>query len=138
MAGLKNSSKSSWCVGPRHTHEWPLLTAISLRAIASWGQRKDKWSGSSDGSLGTKPARIGSSNSARPLVALARVAPFEADLWQAQNTYYEVMTTVASLKPSHLSAQWFQEFRRLGDCLGIAVSEPLSVDTTSSAGEARS
>jgi len=61
-----------------------------------------------------------------PLVALARVAPFEADLWRAQNTYYEVMTTVASLKLSHLSVPWLREFWRLGDCLGISVSEPLT------------
>src|SRR6266542_1084484 len=79
---------------------------------------RDRWA--------RNPLELEALTQLEPLVALARVAPFEADLWQAQNTYYEVMTTVASLKLSHLSAPWLQEFRKLGDCLGIAVPEPLS------------
>ena len=71
------------------------------------------------------PLELDALSPLEPLVALARFAPFEADVWQTQNIYYEVMTTVASLKVPRLSAQWLQEFRRLGDCLGIAMLPPL-------------
>jgi len=59
----------------------------------------------------------------QPLVSLLRIPPFEADLWEAQNAFYEVMIAISSLKPSHLSGQWLQHFRSLGDHLGIAVSQ---------------
>jgi len=58
----------------------------------------------------------------QPLVSLLRIPPFEADLWEAQNTFYEVMTAISSLKPTHLTDAWLQRFRHLGDQLGIAVS----------------
>ena len=58
-----------------------------------------------------------------PLVSLMRVPPFEADLWDAQNTYFNMTVTISSLKPSHLSAQWLQHFRSLGECLGVALPQ---------------
>jgi alpha-amylase/alpha-mannosidase (GH57 family) len=62
------------------------------------------------------------------LVALARIAPFEADLWKAQNTFYEVMVAIASLKPSRLGGRLLEESHRLGDGLGISVLKPLPGD----------
>jgi len=87
----------------------------------------DRWS--------RNPLELEALTQLEPLVGLARVAPFEADLWQAQNTYYEVMTTVASVKPSHLSAPWLQKFRQLGDSLGIAFLEPFSGTTVAASPE---
>jgi hypothetical protein len=60
----------------------------------------------------------------QPLVELMRVAPFEADMWTAQNSFYEVMTSVASRTPSDCSPEWIKQFRRLGESLGISVPKP--------------
>ncbi len=60
----------------------------------------------------------------QPLVELMRIAPFEADMWTAQNSFFEVMTSVASLTPSDCSPEWVGQFRRLGESLGIGVPRP--------------
>ena len=60
----------------------------------------------------------------QPIVELMRVAPFEADLWTAQNNFYEVMILVAALTPDDCSSEWLTEFRRLGESLGISVPKP--------------
>lgn len=59
-----------------------------------------------------------------PLVALMRVAPFEEDLWSAQNSFFEVMLSVARVAPNDCSAEWLQHFRELGESLGINVPRP--------------
>jgi alpha-amylase/alpha-mannosidase (GH57 family) len=79
----------------------------------------------------SSPLKLNTLTHLQPLISLLRVPPFEADLWEAQNTFYEVMTTISSLKPTHLRDAWLQRFRHLGDQLGIAVSpefpaQPLS------------
>jgi hypothetical protein len=57
------------------------------------------------------------------LISLIRVVSVEADLWQAQNTYYELMKVIAPLKPESIGDESFELFRRLGHSLGIAVPE---------------
>src|SRR5260370_27771902 len=52
------------------------------------------------------------------------VPSFEADLWDAQNTYFNTMVTISLLQPSHLNAQWLQHFRSLGECLGVTLPQP--------------
>ena len=60
----------------------------------------------------------------QPLVELMRVAPFEADMWTAQNSFSEVMTSVASRMPNDCTPEWLKQFRRLGESLGISVPRP--------------
>jgi hypothetical protein len=55
------------------------------------------------------------------LIPLLRALPFEADFWDAQNTYYELMKAITQLKPAAASDTWLQLFRNVGDNLGIAV-----------------
>lgn len=58
-----------------------------------------------------------------PLVSLLRAAPSDSDLWNAQNSYYEVMERVSKLAPPNISDTWLERFRELGRQLGIAVPE---------------
>jgi hypothetical protein len=69
------------------------------------------------------PLKLGALNQLEPLVSFMRAAPFEADLWSAQNTYYQLMTTIASLKLSPENEDWMQYFRSLGERLGIALPQ---------------
>ena len=62
-------------------------------------------------------------NELQVLIPLIRTASVEADLWDAQNTYYELMKALKQLKLGTLSKATLQLFRSLGDSLGIAVPE---------------
>ncbi len=57
------------------------------------------------------------------LVPLLRTVSVEADLWEAQNTYYELMKVIALPKPESMGNTSVELFRRLGHILGIAVPE---------------
>ena len=57
------------------------------------------------------------------LIPLLRAVSVEADLWEAQNTYYKLMRAMARLKPDRMGNTSVELFRRLGDSLGIAVPE---------------
>jgi hypothetical protein len=57
------------------------------------------------------------------LIPLLRPVSVEADLWQAQNTYYELMRELKHPTPGGISNTSAQFFRGLGDSLGIAVPE---------------
>jgi len=57
------------------------------------------------------------------LASLMREPPFEADLWNAQNTFCE-MTQLPSLKLEELDAQSLNHVRALGMNLGFAIAEP--------------
>jgi alpha-amylase/alpha-mannosidase (GH57 family) len=74
------------------------------------------------------------------LAFLMRQPPFEADLWKAQNTFYELLAAVTSLGPAEVSPEWLSHFRALGTSLDIAMPEPLpafwsSQETTAPASE---
>jgi hypothetical protein len=47
-------------------------------------------------------------------------APFDADLWLAQNCFYDVMISVSSLARDQHAREWLQHFYELGESLGIA------------------
>lgn len=69
------------------------------------------------------PFEVQTLNELEVLVSLVRAISVEGDLWQAQNTYYELMKMVAPLKlesAGHLSVELF---RKVGHSLGIAVPE---------------
>jgi alpha-amylase/alpha-mannosidase (GH57 family) len=58
------------------------------------------------------------------VVSLARVLPFEVDLWKVQNAYYRLLQDISSLVPAHdLSSAWADQFARLGESLGVVVSD---------------
>jgi alpha-amylase/alpha-mannosidase (GH57 family) len=59
-----------------------------------------------------------------PLVSLLCTAPFESDLWNAQNTYYKVMMAISRLEPPNVDEKWLKHFRKIADWLGIAVPKP--------------
>ncbi len=63
----------------------------------------------------------------QPMVELMRVAPFEADLWTAQNSFYEVMISVSPMPHNACSPGWLKQFGRLGESLGIAVPPPFPI-----------
>jgi alpha-amylase/alpha-mannosidase (GH57 family) len=56
-------------------------------------------------------------------VSLLRSAPFEVDLWQAQNAYYALSRSILPLAYLDLSETWIDCFSSLGQSLGIAVPE---------------
>jgi alpha-amylase/alpha-mannosidase (GH57 family) len=68
-----------------------------------------------------EPFELRSLTELETLVSLLKAAPFETDLWDTQNGYYELLTVILRLKPLELSDAWLQLFRNLGGSLGIAV-----------------
>jgi hypothetical protein len=74
-----------------------------------------------------RPAQIASLEQIAELVALARSAAFDVDLWTAQNLFY---AAVSDELPEHRrraaagdedAARWLSLFRTVGDQLGVAV-----------------
>jgi hypothetical protein len=57
------------------------------------------------------------------LIPILQATPVEADLWNAQNTYYELMKTITASKLESPSETWLQLFRSVGAGLGIAVPQ---------------
>jgi hypothetical protein len=57
------------------------------------------------------------------LIPLLRAVSVEADLWQAQNTYYELIRALNHLRSGSISNTSLELFRSLGNSLGIAVPE---------------
>ena len=57
------------------------------------------------------------------MASLMREPAFEADLWKAQNVFYELTIAISLLKPAELSAIWLSYFRALAANLGIAIPE---------------
>ena len=66
---------------------------------------------------------------ARRLIDFVHSLPFSTDLWAAQNTYFEILEVgypeqVERSTAGDREAQWWvEEFRAIGDALGIAVPE---------------
>jgi Domain of unknown function (DUF3536) len=71
----------------------------------------------------TDPLVLQTMSELEMLVPLLRNAPFTADLWDAQNTYYKVLKTIKRLKQAFPGETWVQLFRSLGESLGIAVPQ---------------
>jgi hypothetical protein len=57
------------------------------------------------------------------LIPILQTPLVEADLWDAQNTYYELMKMITSAKLDPPSETWLQLFRSVGAGLGIAVPQ---------------
>jgi alpha-amylase/alpha-mannosidase (GH57 family) len=60
------------------------------------------------------------------LIPILHAASVEADLWDAQNRYYELRKTITASKLESPSDTWLQLFRSVGASLGIAVPQKLT------------
>ncbi len=56
-----------------------------------------------------------------PLISLLRDDALEADLWTAQNKFYELMMTIAGSRHNRASKTWLSHFENIGALLGVAV-----------------
>ena len=65
------------------------------------------------------PLKLEALSLLQPLVSLIRVAPLDVDLWTAQNSFYETMSSIACLSPDCYTPEWLREFQNLRDSLGI-------------------
>ncbi len=58
------------------------------------------------------------------LVSLARVLPFEVDLWKVQNVYYRLLQSLsADALAGDAPAAWLDRFLQLGEGLGVIVPD---------------
>jgi len=57
------------------------------------------------------------------LVSLTRVPPLEIDLWKSQNIYYQVVEALSGTDQTRTSSGRLDQFRSLGEWLGVAVSQ---------------
>jgi len=57
------------------------------------------------------------------VIALARVHPFELNLWKSQNAYYELSQAVAGNGAGIVNEAWLSHFRGLGQWLGVALPQ---------------
>jgi hypothetical protein len=69
----------------------------------------------------TNPFELRTLSELEALLPFLGPPPFEADLWDVQNAYYDLMKLIMELKPEESSEVWLQLFRSVGDNLGIAV-----------------
>jgi uncharacterized protein DUF3536 len=70
-----------------------------------------------------KPADLATIQALESAVLLAKVAPFNVDLWEAQNQYYELLQTISSTSHFHVDRTWLGHFHKLGEELGVAPSQ---------------
>jgi hypothetical protein len=69
------------------------------------------------------PLKLDSLTKLVSLASLMREPIFEADLWKAQNIFYERMMAISALNSAELSADWFNHFAALATSLGITIPE---------------
>jgi (1->4)-alpha-D-glucan 1-alpha-D-glucosylmutase len=79
--------------------------------------------------LRDQPARLAGLQALDSVVSLARALPFEVDLWQAQNIYFELMETTRprfqarAILGEPAAQAWLDQFVVLGDKMGVQVAE---------------
>jgi alpha-amylase/alpha-mannosidase (GH57 family) len=69
------------------------------------------------------PLKLDSLTKLVSLASLMREPIFDADLWKAQNIFYERMIAISVLNSAELSADWFNHFAALAASLGITMPE---------------
>jgi hypothetical protein len=70
-----------------------------------------------------KPADLATLQALEALVQLAQVSPFNVDLWEAQNQYYELLQTISASSHLYVDRTWLGHFHKLGEELGVAPSQ---------------
>jgi alpha-amylase/alpha-mannosidase (GH57 family) len=83
-----------------------------------------------------KPADLSTLQTLESLVQLAHVAPFQVDLWEAQNQYYELLQTISANSHLYVDRTWLGHFHKLGDKLGVAPSQAFAAIMAYSVNEA--
>lgn len=56
------------------------------------------------------------------LIALSRIYPLDLNLWKTQNAYYELSQAIAGSRGA-VNEGWLNQFRRVGQWLGIALPQ---------------
>jgi alpha-amylase/alpha-mannosidase (GH57 family) len=67
-----------------------------------------------------KPADLATIQALESAVLLAKVPPFNVDLWEAQNQYFELLQAISSTSHFHVDRTWLGHFHKLGEELGVA------------------
>ena len=70
-----------------------------------------------------KPADLSTLQALESLVQLAHVSPFQVDLWEAQNLYYDLLKVISANSHLYVDRTWLGHFHKLGDELGVAPSQ---------------
>ncbi|MBZ5629046.1 MAG: DUF3536 domain-containing protein [Acidobacteriia bacterium] len=71
-----------------------------------------------------KPADRDLLETVAAVVSLARVLPFEVDLWKVQNVYYRLLQGIsADAIARDTSSGWLEHFQELGERLGVIVPD---------------
>jgi alpha-amylase/alpha-mannosidase (GH57 family) len=70
-----------------------------------------------------KPADLATVQALGGWVRLAKTEPFDVELWQAQNQYFDLLQSLSSAGHFHLDRVWLGHFHKLGEELGIAPSQ---------------
>ncbi len=70
-----------------------------------------------------KPADLPTLQALEALAQLSQVPPFNVDLWEAQNQYYELLQTISSSGHLYVDRTWLGHFHKLGEELKIAPSQ---------------
>jgi len=76
-----------------------------------------------------KPADLHLLELAESVASVARVVPFEVNLWNSQNVYYELVQAVSSqarLRPGNGADDLLERLAGMGERLGLAASAPCS------------
>ncbi|MBI2882663.1 MAG: hypothetical protein HYY11_01950 [Candidatus Methylomirabilis oxyfera] len=79
------------------------------------------------GEFRVQPAKIPLLQRLETMVNLARALPFEVDLWEVQNVYYELLQWAYPAlrdrrdRGDHEAQEWVGHFVHLGEALGIVV-----------------
>jgi hypothetical protein len=74
-----------------------------------------------------QPCDLESLNALEALVTLAQVPPLKVDLWRAQNVYYELLQAISDGKHVSGNNKWLDRVQVLGNRLGIAPSQLVSI-----------
>jgi hypothetical protein len=93
----------------------PLDESVKVGLRERLNQTMQRWA--------TDPFEVLALSELEQLVRLLGEAPFDPDLWEAQNIFYGLMKGLGSYDAAHPSQTWFQLFRSFGERLGIAVPE---------------
>lgn len=93
----------------------PLDDSVKLRLRERLNQTIQRWA--------TDPFESQTLSELEQLARFFGDAPFNPDLWQAQNIFYVLMKALALRDAEYPSQTWFQLCRSFGEQLGIAVPE---------------
>jgi hypothetical protein len=99
------------------THKGVALDGVNVALRERLDRTMNRWS--------ADPFEVQTLGQLEVLIPLLRAVSVEADLWEAQNTYYELMKAITPLSPQSVGNTSVELFRSLGRSLGIFVQEAI-------------